>query len=129
LLTSPESLCFQVLKLIYFPNDDLLNSIVGNNPSKSWRDICEGIEVLKHGLIKRIGDDKSTKIWECNWIPRATMLKPICSKVPNPPTLVSELIDYNSMTWKSDVVRHYFNHFDSDGILHIPLSLSKQEDC
>jgi hypothetical protein len=52
---------------------------------------------------------------KCNW--RATMLKPFCSKVPNPPTLVFELIDHTSMTWKMDVVRRYFNHFDSDAIL------------
>jgi hypothetical protein len=57
------------------------------------------------------------------------MLKPFCSKVPNPPTLVSELIGHTSMTWKMDVVLHYFNHFDSDAILQIPLCLSKQEDC
>jgi hypothetical protein len=57
------------------------------------------------------------------------MLKPFCSNVPNPLTLVSELIDHTSMTWKTDVVQHYFNHFDSDAILHTPLSLSKQEDC
>jgi hypothetical protein len=67
--------------------------------------------------ILHIRDGKSTKIWECNWIPRATMLKPFCSKVPNPPTLVSELIGHTSMTWKMDVVLHYFNHFDSDAIL------------
>jgi hypothetical protein len=54
LLTSPKSLCFQVLKSIYFPNDELLNATVGNNPSKTWRAICDGIEVLKHGLIKCI---------------------------------------------------------------------------
>jgi hypothetical protein len=98
LLTSPESLCFQVLKSIYFPNDELLNATAGNNPSKTWRAICDGIEVPNHGLIKHIGDGKSTKIWECNWIPRATMLKPFCSNVPNPPTLVYELIDHTSMT-------------------------------
>uniref|UniRef100_A0A0A9BX47 Uncharacterized protein n=1 Tax=Arundo donax TaxID=35708 RepID=A0A0A9BX47_ARUDO len=61
-----ESLCYQVQKAVYFPSNDLLNASVGNNPSKTWRAICDGIEVLNQGLIKRIGNGKSTQIWSCN---------------------------------------------------------------
>ena len=57
------------------------------------------------------------------------MYRPLASKEPNPPTWVSELIDHTSMTWKVDVVRHFFHEIDSEAILQIPLSMRKQDDC
>ena len=129
MLIRPESLCFKVLKSVYFPSSDILSAPIRNNPSKTWRAIYDGIEVLKQGLIKRIGDGKSTLIWGCNWIPRTGMFRPLYSEKRNPPTFVSELIDHTSMTWKTEVVQHFFNQMDSEAILQIPLSMSKQEDC
>jgi hypothetical protein len=32
------------------------------------------------------------------------------------------------MTWKKEVVEHFFNHLDSEAILQIPLSMSLQKD-
>ena len=98
MLIRPKSLCSQILKSVYFPSGDLPNAPIGSNPSKTWRAICDGIEVLNQRLIKRIGDGRSTRIWECNWIPRTGMFRPLYSKKPNPPTLVSELIDHTTMT-------------------------------
>ena len=129
ILINPESLCSQLLKAIYFPSSDLLSAHIGSKPSKTWRAICDGIDVLKQGLIKRIGDGATTLIWACNWIPRTGIFRPIASKVPEPPVLVSELIDHTSMTWKAELVRNCFFDFDSDVILQIPLSMRKQEDC
>ena len=102
MLIRPESLCFQVLKSVYFQCSDILNASVGSNPSKTWRAICDGIEVMNQGLIKWIGDGKTTQIWGCNWIPRTGMFRTLFSKKPNPPTLVSDLIDHTSMTWKTE---------------------------
>jgi hypothetical protein len=70
LLTRPTSLCYQILKATYFPSSDLINAHISNNSSKTWRAICDGMDVLKQGLIKRIGDGRSTQIWGYNWIPR-----------------------------------------------------------
>ena len=80
MLIRPESLCFQVLKSVYFPCSDILNVSVGSNPSKTWRAICDGIEVMNQGLIKWIGDGKTTQIWGCNWIPRTGMFRPLFFK-------------------------------------------------
>ena len=84
LLTRPKSLCSELLRAIYFPSNDILSAQIGNNPSKTWRAICDGIYVLRQGLIKRIGDGESTQIWVCNWIPRSGMYRPLASKKPNP---------------------------------------------
>jgi hypothetical protein len=76
-----------------------INATIRNNPSKTCRAICYGIEVLKDGLIKQIGDGKITQIWSCNWIPRTGMCRPMYLKEPNPPSLVCELME---------VLKHFF---------------------
>jgi hypothetical protein len=129
ILIRPDLLCSQILKAVYFPNDDFLNAAVGSDPSKTWRAICDGIEVLNQGLIKRIGDGRSTHIWSCNWIPRIGMYRPRYSKKPNPPSLVCELIDHTTMSWNTEVLRIFFSEMDIDAIIQIPLSMRRQEDC
>ena len=57
------------------------------------------------------------------------MKKSLCSKEPDPPTQVCELIDNTFRTWKIEVVRRFFYPMDSEAILQIPLSLRKQDDC
>lgn len=56
LLQQPESQCARLLKSIYYPGQTFLNSVVGNHPSQIWRAIMEGKDVLKQGLIRRIGN-------------------------------------------------------------------------
>jgi hypothetical protein len=121
LLIKPDSLCARLLKTIYFQSDDIINVELGSNPSKTWRAICDGLEVLKEGLIKRIGDCKSTNIWTCNWLPIARIMRPLCAKEKNPPPQLSELIDHTSMTWKVDLIQRFFFPMDVQAILQIPL--------
>lgn len=63
LLISPMSLFARLLKSVYFPTGELLHAEFGSKPSKTWRAIYDGIDVLKQGLIRRIGDGVSTSIW------------------------------------------------------------------
>jgi len=51
LLTRPKSLCSELLRAIYFPSNDILSAQIGNNPSKTWKAICDAIDVLRQGLI------------------------------------------------------------------------------
>jgi hypothetical protein len=64
--TYPNSLCAQVLKAKYFPQGNLLDMAPAREASPMWRAIEHGVELLKHGVIKRIGDGESTRIWRDN---------------------------------------------------------------
>lgn len=77
ILQYPNSLAARVLKAVYFSNGDFLNAGLGSRPSHTWRAIIEGREILKLGIIRRIGSGKDTFIWDDNWIPRDWMLRPI----------------------------------------------------
>jgi hypothetical protein len=60
LLQNPESLSAQILKAVYFPNSNLLEATLGSHPSQVWRAIVEGRDVMKQGIIRRIGTGEST---------------------------------------------------------------------
>jgi len=77
LLAYPDGLCARVLKAKYFPEGELLDSVPAGEASQTWRAVEYGLELLKLGVIKRIGDGRSTQIWRDNWLPRGHGLKPI----------------------------------------------------
>ena len=87
-----------MLKAIYFPGCDLLEVGLGSHPSQIWRAILDGRDILAHGIIRRIGDGKSTGIWTHNWIPRESFKRPITFLVPLPPARVAWLIDTTTTT-------------------------------
>jgi hypothetical protein len=93
LLTNPDTLCAQVLKAKYFPNKELLQCTARRGISYSWRSILKGMELLKQGLIWRIGDGMQTNIWTDPWIPRGSTRRPATPRGPSLLTKVAELID------------------------------------
>jgi hypothetical protein len=76
LMTSPDSLCAQVLKGRYYPNSDLLQATIPNRSSATWREIAAGREALQLGLIKRISDGLTVSLWTDKWIPRSRTMQP-----------------------------------------------------
>jgi len=77
ILQEPSSLSARVLKAVYFPDGDFLEAQIGTSPSRIWRAIVDGKDVLCQGLIRRIGTGEATDIWAMNWIPRDGLMRPI----------------------------------------------------
>ncbi|XP_071684967.1 uncharacterized mitochondrial protein AtMg00310-like [Lolium perenne] len=77
ILQQPTTLSARILKAVYFPNNDFLDAQLGDSPSHIWRAIQDGKDVLKQGLIRRIGNGEDTMIWNTNWIPRNGFLRPV----------------------------------------------------
>jgi hypothetical protein len=76
LLTNPNSLCGRVLKAKYFPNSSILGCQAKGSISYSWRSILQGVDLLKKGLIWRVGDGGQINIWVDPWIPRGVTQRP-----------------------------------------------------
>jgi hypothetical protein len=74
LLTAPKSLCVRVLKARYFRNCDFMSAPCPKRASYTWRGIIHGRDLLKAGLIWRVGDGQSINALEDNWIPRSGAL-------------------------------------------------------
>lgn len=81
------------------------------------------------GLIRRIGDGRTTGAWTDNWIPRDHRLKPICAMSTNPPQRVCDFMHAASKEWNIQALQSHFLPMDVDAIQQIPLSLANQTDC
>jgi hypothetical protein len=68
LQTNPESLIGQVLKARYYPNTDILHSVLGRNSSYTWQSMHQALEVIKRGSCWKIGNGHSINLWEDNWL-------------------------------------------------------------
>jgi hypothetical protein len=70
LLKKPDSLCARTLKAKYFPNSDFLGAKAKAGCSYTWRSIMQGLEVLREGVIRRIGSGQNVDMWKDPWLPR-----------------------------------------------------------
>jgi hypothetical protein len=72
---NPDSLCAQVLAAKYFPDGDVLRAKPKEGMSYTWWSILSGIDLLKKGIIWRVGDGSNIKIWQDAWLPRERLRK------------------------------------------------------
>jgi hypothetical protein len=56
LLQFPDTLCAQLLKAKYYPNGVLIDTVFSGNGSSTWHAIEYGLELLKEGVIWRVGN-------------------------------------------------------------------------
>jgi hypothetical protein len=80
-----------------------------------------GLNLLKEGLIWRIGDGKTMRIWHDNWLPRKEELKVLGEKARSWLIRVSSLID-DQGGWDEGLIRRTFPPIDVEAILKIKLS-------
>jgi hypothetical protein len=93
LLTKPDSLCARVLKAKYYPNGRLEDTVFSGNASSTWTAISYGLELLKKGLVWRVCNGQSIRIWRDPWIPRPYSNRFVSTKRRCGLRFVSELID------------------------------------
>jgi hypothetical protein len=88
--------------------------------SHTWRAILAGRDVLKSGLMKRIGDGSDTRIWEDRWIPKHFSGKPIVFQEDHGLVYARELV-MDSGQWNEDLIRASFLGIDAKEILRTPI--------
>jgi hypothetical protein len=117
----PDSLCSRVLKAKYFPHTSVLEAKPKAGMSYTWRSILGGLDVVKKGMIWRIGDGVGINIWSDPWIPREFSRRP---RTPRGHILLSEvdeLIDPHTGQWDVQLVREIFWEEDVELILALPV--------
>ena len=126
LLQNPDSLCCTVLKALYYPDCSILEAAPKASILYSWRSILRGVELLKDGVIWRVGSGEEINAFKDPWIPRGTTRRP-CTPPPRDSdgveiTLkVADLIDLDTTTWNACLIKEIFHPDDVKDILAIPL--------
>jgi hypothetical protein len=127
LLSNPDSLCERLLKARYYPNGRLEDTVFPAGASTTWQGVQHGLELLKRGLIWRVGNGESIRIWRDSWIPRNGEGKPVTPQGRSRLRRVADLVD-NHGSWRPDVIHKVFLPVDAKEILKIKTSTRLGED-
>uniref|UniRef100_A0A8I7B954 Reverse transcriptase domain-containing protein n=1 Tax=Hordeum vulgare subsp. vulgare TaxID=112509 RepID=A0A8I7B954_HORVV len=121
MLNCSDSLCARVLKAKYFQTMDILSAEPKEGMSYTWRSILKGLEVLKAGVIKCVGDGSTIDIWLDPWLSRNWSRTPTTPRRNIIVQKVEELMDPFQGGWDEALVKDIFGHQDSELILAIPI--------
>jgi hypothetical protein len=83
---------------------------------------------MKEGLIWRIGNGESVSVWEDNWIPRSSALRPLGHKPDQNVRKVSELLLPDGGGWDEQKLRQTFYDGDTKDILKVPIGRAGTAD-
>ncbi|KAG2657216.1 hypothetical protein PVAP13_1KG187831 [Panicum virgatum] len=128
LMEYPDSLCAHLLKARYYPRGCLVDTSFCSNASSTWQSILHGLELLKQGVIWRIGDGRKVRIWRDPWIPRELSLRVTTTKGRQRSKWVAELLDANGRQWDFNKLIAMFNPADADAIARIKIPTHASED-
>jgi hypothetical protein len=107
LTTRPDSLCTKVLKGRYFHDGDFMSCSRRRRASSTWRAILAGREVLRKGLVKRVCDGLTTRIWHDRWMLGHFTGRPLTPAEGQDVEKVSDLIT-DSGAWNEGLIRDIF---------------------
>jgi hypothetical protein len=119
LVKNLDSLCARMLQAKYFKNGTVLNATSSYGMSYTWGNILKGVQVLKNGIIWRVGNGKDINIWTDTWLPREWMRRPVTPRGRN--LITRELIDPTTGQWDVELVTQTFFEEDVRSILSIPV--------
>ena len=106
---------------MYFPDTSILQAVAKLGILYTWRSILRGLELLKEGIVWRVGTGEHIDVYKDPWLPRGQT-----RKVRSPDELqeeihVSDLIDPNTGCWDKEIIKNMFDQQDARDILSIPL--------
>ena len=68
MLNNPNSLCHRVFKARFFPNCSILEAKDSNLGSYAWKSILSARDVIRKGMVWRIGNGRNVQIKEDKWL-------------------------------------------------------------
>lgn len=127
LVINPSSFWARVLKGLYFPRDNFMNTKKGPRASWFWNILLKGRDVLLAGMRWQVGNGKSINFWSDKWIPSSPHFLVRDAKGPfNPNSFVSDFI--TSGRWNISKLRDHVSDEVISDIKSIPLSLTNAND-
>jgi hypothetical protein len=113
----------QILRAKYYPHSSFLEAQLGSKPSFVWRSLFNSRDLLLKGLIWRVGNGQSIRIWEDKWLPTPTTFAVQSSPQILPANAkVADLIDSDLKDWNVGLIKAVFVEEEAKVIINIPLS-------
>lgn len=129
ILHVPQSLCARVLQARYFKDGSIMNATCPSGGSFTFRSILFGRDLLREGVVWRIGDGSRVIIHHDNWIPCKGSLRPLGQTFMHDTTRVCDLLSVDGDNWDHAKVEAIFSVDDANDIRQIPVGGQGVEDC
>jgi hypothetical protein len=126
--TNPDSLCSRVLRARYFKDGEFLTAGCPKRASYTWKSILHGRELLKEGIIWRIGDGQNIGVWTDNWIPRSSYKRPLGHRPGSQLEKVSELLREDGAGGDEDKLNEHLFEADVEEIKKISVGRAGTDD-
>ena len=129
MINNLNSFCHQVFKARFFQDSLILEAKDSNTGSYSWKSIISARDVIRKGMVWRIGNGQNVRIEEDKWL-LGNSNCPIISYLPTVATesKVQVLINTDLGVWKLDLVNQLFLPQEAFAILGIPVSRHSPPD-
>ncbi|XP_042969098.1 uncharacterized protein LOC122301783 [Carya illinoinensis] len=104
-----KGIASKVLKAKYFPSSDFLSAKVRGSDSFVWKSITTARPLLAEGLLWKIGNGNSVRVWSNRWLPTPTSFKvqsPL--RILGSGATVSSLIDQDTHSWNLPLIQNVF---------------------
>jgi hypothetical protein len=125
---NPSSLVAQIMQAKYYPTSSVLEANMGRRISFAWRSILSSRELVKEGLVWRVGNGRKVRIWEDRWLPSPVFKILTTPSILNPTATVDQLIDREARWWDNNRLNLLFSAEEVSMIQKIPISCTNQED-
>jgi hypothetical protein len=127
LIQFPNTLCAQLLKSKYYPNGVLTDTVFSRNKSSTWQAVEHGLELLKKGVIWRVGNGANIRVWRDPWIPRDWNHYPRSPQGRCRLRWVADFLNPDG-SWKETLVNQYFEAEEARLICQIRTSQRNESD-
>lgn len=87
----------------------------------------QGMNVLKEGVIWRVGNGQQINIWRDTWVPHGVTRQPVTPRGRNLIQHVDELIDPGTETWDLQLLSQTFREEDVKVIHTIPVHVDMDD--
>uniref|UniRef100_A0A453CKR4 Uncharacterized protein n=2 Tax=Aegilops tauschii subsp. strangulata TaxID=200361 RepID=A0A453CKR4_AEGTS len=112
ILSAPSSLVARVLKARYFQDSSILTTTYPSNASYTFQSLLHGRDLLREGLVWRIGEGSRINIHHENWIPRSGCMRPLGKHFMHGITKMADLLTVNGTAWDCAKVDEMFSESD-----------------
>jgi hypothetical protein len=110
LWSQSTSLIAQIMKAKYYSGCLVLEANIWKRPSFAWRSISRSCDLLREGLIWRMGNGRKISIWTDRWLPNPSTYNPISSpRILDLNATVDTLIDTYPKWWNIPLLEAVFS--------------------
>ena len=98
--------------------------------SYAWQSILKARSVIADGMMWRVGDGSTIRVYWDKWLPGKFPSKIVSPQLATPADVrVSSLIDHDTKAWDHARIDHLFLPFEEEKIKAIPFCVTDQADC